>query len=161
MAETGGTALNTRSLGIQKVLLILIAAMSCGLFETAWCLAEGQAKDRIFSAVVTDSGGIESEVKNVLFYWEEKVSETAFVPHELRDVPVKKGAATIKVRFDQIKQIDIKPAPDSGTSPILVISLTSGQTGEFSLAINGSFKGLSDFGETEFPATGLRRIVFK
>jgi hypothetical protein len=161
MTQTGGMELNTYSFGIQRVLLILVAAISCEFFQPAWCSAEGQAKDRSFSAVVTDSQGIESEVKNVLFYWEEKVSETAFVPHELRDVPVKKGSATIKVRFDQIKQIDIKPAPDSGTSPTLVISLASGKTGEFSLAINGSFKGLSDFGETEFPAAGLRQIVFK
>ncbi|WP_447599261.1 hypothetical protein [Nitrospira sp. Nam80] len=153
--------MNTYSFGIQRVLLILVAAISYEFFQQAWCSAEGQGKDRSFNAVITDSQGIESEVKNVLFYWEEKVSETAFVPHELRDVPVKKGAATIKVRFDQIRQIDIKPAPDSGSSPALVISLASGKTGEFSLAINGSFKGLSDFGEAEFPANGLRRIVLK
>jgi hypothetical protein len=83
------------------------------------------------------------------------------VPHELRDLPVKKGSATIKVKFDQIKQIDIKPAPDSGNSPTLAVSLVSGRTGEFLLAINGSFKVISDFGKTEFPASALRRIIFK
>jgi hypothetical protein len=141
-------------------LIVFLVTVLSVFFQTASCLAESHAKDRTFSAVVTDSQGVESEIKNVLFYWEEKVSETAFVPHELRDVPVKKGTATIKVKFDQIKQIDIKPASDSGT-PTVVISLASGKTGEFLLAINGSFKGVSDFGETEFPANALRKIVFK
>jgi hypothetical protein len=37
--------------------------------------------DRQFQATVTDGQGIETEIKNIMFYWEEKVSETAFVPH--------------------------------------------------------------------------------
>jgi hypothetical protein len=120
---------------------------------------QGKA-EKSFSAVVTDTQGVESEVKNLIFYWEEKVSETAFVPHELREVPVKKGAATIKVKFESIKQIDVKASPDGGL-PTVSINLTNGKTGEFALAINGSFKGLSDFGDVEFPANGLKKIVFK
>jgi hypothetical protein len=103
---------------------------------------------------------VETEVKNTQFYWEEKVSETAFVPHEVKEVPVKRGAATVKVKFDTIKQIDVKPSPDGGL-PTLSITLTSGKTGEFALAINGSFRGVSDFGDVELPANGLKKIVFK
>jgi len=120
-----------------------------------------QAKaEKSFSAVVTDAQGIESDIKNVIFYWEEKVSETAFVPHELRHVPVKKGTATVNVKFDSIKQIDLKPSPDSGL-PSLVITLANGKTGEFALAIKGSFRGDSDFGEVDLPAAGLKSIRFK
>jgi len=109
---------------------------------------------------VTDTQGVETEVKNLLFYWEEKVSETAFVPHEVKQVPVKRGTATVNVRFDTIKQIDVNPGPDKAP-PLLTITLTNGKTGEFALAIAGSFKGESDFGEVELPASGLKKIVFK
>lgn len=116
--------------------------------------------DKSFYAVVTDAQGIESDIKNVIFYWEGKVSETAFVPHELRHVPVKKGTATVNVKFDNIKQIDVKPNADS-VLPSLVITLGNGKTGEFALAIRGSFRGESDFGEVDLPAGGLKRITFK
>lgn len=135
----------------------IILALLCGIAGPA--SAESK-NDKVFSATVTDAQGIESEVKNVLFYWEEKVSETAFVPHELRHVPVKRGTATVNVKFDTIKQIDIKPASDKGL-PMLLITLTNGKTGEFGLAIDGKFKGESDFGEVELPAGGLRKVVFK
>lgn len=116
--------------------------------------------ERQFQATVTDGQGIETEVKNVIFYWEEKVSETAFVPHEFRHVPVKKGTATVNVKFDNIKQIDVKPSSDSGL-PMLAITLANGKTGEFALAIKGSFRGESDFGEVDLPANGLKAIRFK
>ena len=38
---------------------------------SAW--AETKA-NKVFTAVITDTQGVETEVKNVLFYWEEKVS---------------------------------------------------------------------------------------
>ncbi|MGH7232008.1 MAG: hypothetical protein ACREJU_11720 [Nitrospiraceae bacterium] len=60
--------------------------------------------EKTFAAVITDANGVETEVKNVLFYWEEKVSETAFVPHELKQVPVKRGNATVNVKFDTNKE---------------------------------------------------------
>jgi len=116
--------------------------------------------EKVFRALVTDTQGVETEVKNLLFYWEEKVSETAFVPHEVKQVPVKRGTATVNVRFDTIKQIDVNPGPDKAP-PLLTITLTNGKTGEFALAIAGSFKGESDFGEVELPASGLKKIVFK
>lgn len=116
--------------------------------------------EKTFSAVVTDAQGLDNDVKNINFYWEEKVSETAFVPHKLRHVPVKRGTATVNVKFESIKQIDVKPGADKAL-PTLTITLTNGKTGEFGLAIDGKFKGESEFGEVELPATGLRKVVFK
>jgi len=46
------------------------------------------------------------------------------------------------------------------TLPIFSISLTNGNSAEFMLAISGSFKGMSDFGETELPATAIRKVLF-
>jgi hypothetical protein len=116
--------------------------------------------ERQFHATVTDGQGIETEIRNIMFYWEEKVSETAFVPHELRYVPVKKGTATVNVKFDSIKQIEVKPSTDSEL-PSLAITLNNGKSGEFALAMKGSFRGESDFGEVDLPATGLKAIRFK
>jgi hypothetical protein len=140
-------------------LVLCATLLLCGLSAT-----DGHAQhkgEKSFNAVVTDTQGVETDVRNILFYWEEKVSETAFVPHELKQVPVKRGAATVNVRFEKIKQIEIKPAPDKEHSPVLAITLTDGKTGEFALATSGSFKGESDFGEVELPAAGLKKIVFK
>jgi hypothetical protein len=139
------------------VSLLLAPAMSLGI--TSSVLAQAKS-EKSFTAAVTDAQGIESEIKNVIFYWEEKVSETAFVPHELRHVPVKKGTATVNVKFDSIKQIEIKAGSEKGL-PSLTITLTNGKSGDFGLAIDGKFKGESDFGEVELPASGLKKIVFK
>jgi hypothetical protein len=132
----------------------------CALLLTGAPAGAQQKGEKSFSALVTDAQGIETEVKNLLFYWEEKVSETAFVPHELKQVPVKRGTATVNVRFDTIKQIEVMPGPDKAP-PVFTITLTNGKTGEFALAIAGSFKGESDFGEVELPANGIKKIVFK
>jgi len=149
----------TRSLLTRAICLSVITASFLSGSWSNQALAQPKA-EKAFSAVVTDAQGIDSDVKNILFYWEEKVSETAFVPHELRHVPVKRGTATVNVKFDTIKQIEIKPGPDKGL-PSLTITLTNGKTGEFGLAIDGKFKGESDFGEVELPASGLRKVVFK
>ena len=133
--------------------------LTVGLLFTAnsvWA----QKGEKTFSAIVTDAQGVETEVKNIQFYWEEKVSDTAFVPHELRQVPVKRGTATVNVKFDTIKQIEVKPSSDKGL-PVFNITLANGKNGEFALAINGSFKGESDFGEVELPASGLKKVVFR
>lgn len=116
--------------------------------------------DKVFHAVATDAKGIETDVKNVIFYWEEKISETAFVPHELREVPVKRGTATVKIKFEGIKFIDLKPSGNSAP-PNVTITLNDGKTGEFVLAIAGSFRGQSDFGEVELPAAELKKLTFK
>ncbi len=147
------------SKGGAWALAFWVTLVVCGSFLPA---AFAQTKgDKHFNAVVTDTQGVETDLKNILFYWEEKVSETAFVPHELKQVPVKRGAATVNVKFEKIKQIDIAPAADKGHHPVLHITLTDGKTGDFALATAGSFKGESDFGEVELPATGLKKIVFK
>lgn len=129
------------------------------------CLMSGTAmaqpkSEKAFHAVATDAKGVETEVHGLIFYWEEKISETAFVPHELKEVPVKRGTTTVKIKFDAIKTIDLKPS-GNGVPPAVSIILNDGKTGEFTLAIAGSFKGQSDFGEVELPAGELKRIAFR
>lgn len=116
--------------------------------------------DRSFQAVVADAQGLETELKNAIFYWEEKVSETSFVPHELRHFPVKRGTSTVNIKFDTIKQVDVKPS-DSKGSPSIIITLTNGKTGEFVPAVNGSLRGESDFGQVDVPIHSISKITFK
>jgi|CXWL01.1.fsa_nt_gi sporulation protein YlmC with PRC-barrel domain len=142
------------------VWLILLLVLPTGTIEIA--AAQGKT-EKSYNATLTDSSGVDIEVKNLVFYWEEKVSETAFVPHELRHVPVKRGNATVNVKFETIKQIELKPGTDKGL-PILTVTLASGKTGEFTLAIAGNFRGLvADFGENEveIPAVGVKKVQFK
>ena len=115
--------------------------------------------EKHFQAVATDAKGIDTDMTNVIFYWEEKLSETSFVPHELRELPLKRGAATVKIKFDQIKDLLIKPS-GNGSAPTVSITLNNRKTGEFVLAILGSFKGRSEFGEVELPAIELKQVVF-
>jgi len=130
----------------------------CVVSPAAWAQPKSE---KAFQATLTDTQGIETEVKNVIFYWEEKISETAFVPHELKQIPVKRGTTTVNVKFDTIKVIDVKPGADAKALPTLLVTLTNGKIGEFTLAIDGRFKGDSDFGEVELPASGLKKIAFK
>jgi hypothetical protein len=149
--------MNPSSMKLWILGLGLLAGV-CAATPAAW--AQGKA-DKSFQAVLTDAQGVETEVKNVIFYWEEKISETAFVPHELKQIPVKRGTTTVNVKFDTIKAIEVRPASDPKTPPTLMVTLTSGKTGEFTLAIDGKFKGDSDFGEVELPAGSLKKVVFK
>jgi hypothetical protein len=116
--------------------------------------------DRQFQAIVADAQGVETELKNAIFYWEEKVSETSFVPHELRYFPVKRGTSTVNIKFETIKQVDVK-APDGKATPAIVITLTNGKTGEFVPAVNGSLRGESDFGQVDVPIHSISKITFK
>jgi hypothetical protein len=137
----------------------IVVAMAIVTLSATAGWAQGKA-EKSFQALAIDAKGVETEIKNVIFYWEEKVSETAFVPHELREMPVKRGTATVKIKFDHIKRMEIKPSGNSGL-PTVAITLADGKNGEFGLAIAGSFKGQSDFGEVELPAAEMRQIVFK
>lgn len=125
--------------------------------DPAWAQNKSE---KAFHAVAVDAKSVETDVKNVFFYYEEKISETAFVPHELRELPVKRGTATVKIKFDGIKHIDLKPS-GNGAAPNVTITLNDGKTGEFVLAIAGSFKGQSEFGEVELPAAELKKLTFK
>jgi hypothetical protein len=116
--------------------------------------------ERSFQAVVTDAQGTETELKNAMFYWEEKVSETSFVPHELRYFPVKRGTSTVNIKFETIKQVDVKPSDNKGT-PSIIITLTNGKSGEFVPAVAGSLRGDSDFGQVDVPMNSISRITFK
>ena len=139
----------------------------CGLYGLA-CLvsvpvvsAADTKGEKAFTIAVTDAQGIETELKNGIFYWEEKMSETSFVPHELRHLPSKRGTATVNIEFDQIKQIELKPGADKA-APAMTVTLTNGKSGEFVPAVvNGSFKGESDFGQVEVPISSLSKVVFK
>ncbi|MCC2641489.1 MAG: uncharacterized protein K0S45_1902 [Nitrospira sp.] len=137
---------------------LIFAALAVWMVAgTAFAQPKG---DKAFHAIATDTKGVETEVHGVIFYWEEKVSETAFVPHELKEVPVKRGTATVKIKFEAIKTVDLKPS-GNGALPAVSITLNDGKTGEFTLAMAGSFKGQSDFGEVELPASELKRIAFR
>jgi len=148
--------MNRRSIDLGMLFLSLIAIL---LSWTGHAVAEGKG-EKTWNALITDTQGIETEIKNVTFYWEEKISETAFVPHELRQLPVKRGTATVQVKFDTIKQIDVKQGTDK-TLPTFSITLANGKSGEFTAALAGSFRGESDFGQTEIPITTITKVIFK
>ncbi|HNI68151.1 MAG TPA: hypothetical protein PKV55_08935 [Nitrospira sp.] len=145
---------------VRKRVVEAVLCSACLLWLGAGPVLAQPKGDKVFQAVATDAKGVETEVHGVIFYWEEKISETSFVPHELKEVPVKRGTATVKIKFDVIKTIDVKPS-GNGTPPAVSITLSDGKAGEFTLAIAGSFKGQSDFGEVELPAVDLKRIAFK
>jgi hypothetical protein len=148
--------MTARQVHFKVTLLVVIAAF---LFLPPQ--SEAQTKsEKAFNAIITDTQGVETEVKNVFFYWEERISETAFVPHEVRQLPVKRGTATVQVKFDSMKQIDVKQSTDK-TLPTFTIALANGKTGDFAAALAGSFRGESDFGQTEIPITTITKVVFK
>ncbi|ALA57316.1 hypothetical protein [Nitrospira moscoviensis] len=45
--------------------------------------------------------------------------------------------------------------------PTVTITLADGKRREFPLALAGSFKGQSDFGEVDLPVAELKRLTFK
>ncbi|MBI4000684.1 MAG: hypothetical protein HY348_02735 [Nitrospira defluvii] len=135
-----------------------------GLILLFWtsALSAADKAEKTFQMVVTDQQGVETELKNGIFYWEEKMSETSFVPHELRHLPAKRGTATVNIKFDQIKQIEMKPGADKA-APVMTMTVTlaNGKNGEFVPAVSGSFKGESDFGQVEVPIASISKVVFK
>lgn len=132
-------------------------AVICALFASD---TQAQTKaEKTFAAMVTDAQGVETDIRNLIFYWEEKVSETAFVPHELRYLPVKRGSTTNNIPFEKIKQIEAKPAGGEGIT--VTVTLANGKTGEFVLTVQGSFRGESDFGQADVPAKSVSKVVLK
>lgn len=118
------------------------------------------AQSNVFTAKTTDAEGIEMSVSNARLYWEEKIDETTFVPHEIRHVPVKHGAATINVKFQQIAKIQVKPDHPAKGRQALTIKLLNGKSGEFPLAKEVTLLGQSDFGEIRIPMKSLRSMTF-
>lgn len=135
---------------------VLLLTLLCGVSV----VSAADKAEKTYQVMVTDQQGVETELKNVIFYWEEKMSETSFVPHELRHLPVKRGTATVNIKFDQIKQIELKPGADKAT-PNMTVTLANGKNGEFVPAVPGSFKGESDFGQVEVPIGSISKAVFK
>ncbi len=136
------------------------AATITALCSWAAMPAFAQNGEKPFHAVVTDAKDMQTDLKNVVFYWEEKVSETSFIPHELKHLPVKRGTATVNIKFDGVKQVEVTAAGEKAP-PTLHITLANGKTGDFPLAIDGSFKGDSDFGQVDLPVNGLKKLEFK
>ena len=118
------------------------------------------AQNRTFTAKTTDAEGIQMSVSNARLYWEEKIDETTFVPHEITHVPVKHGAATINVKFQQIAKIQVKPDHPAKGRQALTIKLLNGNSGEFPLAKEVTLIGQSDFGEIRIPMKNLRSLTF-
>ncbi len=118
------------------------------------------AQNGTFTAQTVDAEGIEILVSNARLYWEEKIDETTFVPHEITHVPVKRGAATINVQFDRISKIHVKPDHPTKGRQALTIKLVNGKSGEFPLAKEVTLIGESDFGEARIPMTALRSLTF-
>ena len=139
--------------GVQGALILTLL---CG----ASVAAAADKAEKTFQMVVTDQQGVETELKNGMFYWEEKMSETSFVPHELRHLPAKRGTAIVNIKFDQTKQIELKPGADKAP-PSMTVTLGNGKNGEFVPAVQGSFKGESDFGQVEVPIDSISKVVFK
>lgn len=142
-------------------LLMHVVVAGCvvvGLRFTPMAQAEPKA-EKTFTAVVTDAEGVDTEIRNLIFDWEEKVSETAFVPHELRHLPVKRGSTTHNIPFDKIKHIETKQAGSEGIT--VLVTLANGKTGEFVLTIPGSFRGESDFGQADVQAKSVAKMVVK
>ena len=138
----------------------MMFAISLSITAPAQSESKSESRaEKVFAAVITDTEGIETEVKNVVFYWEEKLSETSFVPHELRHLPVKRGSVTNNIPFDRIKQVEAKPSGNEGVT--VVVMLANGKTGEFVLTIPGSFRGESDFGQADVPVKAVKKVVFK
>ena len=120
----------------------------------------GLAQNRTFTAETTDADGIQMSVSNARLYWEEKIDETTFVPHEITHVPVKHGAATINVKFQKIARIQVKPDHPAKGRQALTIKLLNGKSGEFPLAKEVTLIGQSDFGEIRIPMQNLRSLTF-
>lgn len=118
------------------------------------------AQTNTFTAKTTDADGIEMSISNARLYWEEKIDETTFVPHEITHVPVKHGAATINVKFQQIARIQVKPDHPAKGRQALTIKLLNGKSGEFPLAKEVTLIGHSDFGEIRLPMESLRALTF-
>ena len=146
--------------GVGRLLMYAVVGgwVVVGPFLASMAQAEPKV-EKTFTAVVTDAQGVDTEIRNLIFYWEEKVSETAFVPHELRHLPVKRGSTTNNIPFDKIKQVETKPAGSEGI--MVLVTLANGKTGEFVLTIPGSFRGESDFGQADVPAKSVAKVVIK
>lgn len=135
--------------------VLIPAVVSGGAFASG-----ATAGDKGFEAVFVDASGLETSVTDVVFYWEEQLSETQLALHELTHIPAKRGTVPIQIHFEKIKQVEFKNAANRD-DPILSVTLKSGKSGDFSLEIPGSFKGRTDFGEMIAGPTHLRKIVFK
>jgi hypothetical protein len=139
---------------LHKVIVLVIVASFLPML--AWAQTK---QEKVFVAIVTDNQGVETEIKNAVFYWEEKLSETSFVPHELRHLPVKRGSTLNNIPFERIKQIETRSVGPDGIG--VVVTLANGKSGEFVLGIPGNFRGESEFGQADVPVKAVAKVVMK
>lgn len=144
----------------EKPLILALISLLGLLALVPGTAAAANPSDKAFKATFTDTGGLDTDVTNLVFYWEEKLSETQLALHELKHVPAKRGTVPIQIKFESIKKIDFATPADKGQT-VLSITLKNGKTGDFQLEIPGSFKGQTDFGEMIAKPNHLKRIVFK
>ncbi|MET0514835.1 MAG: hypothetical protein ABW047_05840 [Nitrospiraceae bacterium] len=142
--------------------------MVCAVLVSLWTVVFGvlaahpaeTKTGKAFRAVVTDSQGVETDLNNVVFYWEEKVSDTSFVPHEVRHLPVQRGTSNVNIKFETIAQLDVKQGAEKG-GMTMVVTLTNGKKGDFVPSVNGTLRGESDFGQVDVPMSAISKVVFK
>ncbi len=152
---TGSSDVRQSGQGIRT----FIVAMGLLLTWTGSALAQSQAVKN-FHATIVDKEGVETEVTSLVFFWEEKLNEQEVALYELRHLPVKRGAATINVKFESIQSVEFRANEDGGL-PILSVTVKSGKTGIFTFAQEGNFRGQSDFGEMVIRPSQLNQIRFK
>ena len=85
------------------VMVVLAACAGVLLVEPAAQAADGTT----FHAVITDTQGVETDVTDFVFFWEEKVNDNEVALYELRHLPMKRGAATITIKMENIQKIQI------------------------------------------------------
>lgn len=76
-------------------------------------------------------------------------------------VPVKRGKAIVKIKFQNIKRIEVALDSTAPETPRLTITLANGKSGKFPVAREVSLIGMSDFGDMKVPFTELQRIEFQ
>jgi hypothetical protein len=139
--------------GIVAPVLSMVVLLA-GLTSSA------RAADQTFDAIFVDLDGLETKVTNLVYYWEEKLSETQLALHELKHVPARRGTVPIQIQFSKIRLIEFQSSRGK-SEPILAVTLRNGKRGDFSLDIPGSFKGQTDFGEMIANPAQLQKILFQ
>ena len=79
-----------------------------------------------------------------------------FVPHELKQLPVRRGADTVYLRCDD----NLKRIEKAGNRPFTV-TLTNGKQARVHPRFPGRFRGESNFGQVELPLQTSAKVVFE
>ena len=116
------------------------------------------AQEKALSATIIDNQDVQTDIQNVRIYWEEKVGEAAFIPHEAINLPVRKGSTTVHVSLGTIRKIEVERKKEL---VIIRITLSTGKTGEFTPPMSFQVIGSSEFGEVRIPIEEVKTVTFK